>query len=91
VAYRKAYPEASEGTIRSSYGQVFRFAHEMSVGDPVVYPIKNSRDILIGECAQPPLMSTKATYCTRGLRRSQRDSSRHGVHDRLGLKRRTLR
>src|SRR5207244_2526988 len=51
AAYRKAFPEASEPTIRSSYGQVFRFAHEMELGDPIVYPIKGSRDILIGEVA----------------------------------------
>ncbi|MCI0742431.1 MAG: hypothetical protein L0Y72_25645 [Gemmataceae bacterium] len=60
AAYHKAYPDAlsfpspagrgvrGEG-IRSSYGQVFRFAHEMEIGDPVIYPIKGSRDILIGE------------------------------------------
>lgn len=53
AAYRKGFPEASDGSIRSSYGQVFRFAHEMRVGDPVVYPIKGSRDILIGEIAGP--------------------------------------
>lgn len=53
AAYRKGYPEASDGSIRSSYGQVFRFAHEMQVGDPVVYPIKGSRDILLGEIAGP--------------------------------------
>jgi restriction system protein len=49
AAYRKGYPEASDGTIRSSYGQVYRFAHKMQIGDPLVYPIKGSRDILIGE------------------------------------------
>jgi len=53
AAYRRAFPEASAGAIRASYGQVFRFAHEMAVGDPVVYPIKGSRDILIGEIAGP--------------------------------------
>jgi restriction system protein len=53
AAYRNAFPDASDGSIRSSYGQVFRFAHEMEVGDPVVYPIKGSRDILIGEVAGP--------------------------------------
>src|SRR6266498_5450024 len=51
AAYRKGYPNASDGTVRSSYGQVFRFAHEMQIGDAVVYPIKGARDILIGEIA----------------------------------------
>ncbi len=53
AAYRKGFPEANDGSIRSSYGQVFRFAHEMQIGDPLVYPIKGSRDILIGEVAGP--------------------------------------
>ena len=51
AAYRNGFPSASEGSMRASYGQVFRFAHEMEIGDPVVYPIKGSRDILIGEIA----------------------------------------
>jgi restriction system protein len=50
-AYRRGFPEASDASVRSSYGQVFRFAHEIEIGDPVVYPIKGSRDILIGEIA----------------------------------------
>lgn len=53
AAYRKAFPKASDASLRASYGQVYRFAHEMQVGDPVVYPIKGSRDILLGEIAGP--------------------------------------
>jgi restriction system protein len=53
AAYRNCYPEAGDGAIRACYGQVFRFAHEMQVGDPVVYPINGSRDILLGEIAGP--------------------------------------
>jgi restriction system protein len=53
AAYRKSFPDARDGSIRSSYGQVYRFAHEMEIGDPVIYPIKGSRDILIGEVAGP--------------------------------------
>src|SRR5204863_9163713 len=49
AAYRRAFPEASEGSLKASYGQVFRFAHEMATGDPVVYPIKGSRELMIGE------------------------------------------
>src|ERR1051326_7693604 len=49
AAYRKGYPSASDVSIRSSYGQVYRFAHKMQIGDPLVYPIKGSRDILIGD------------------------------------------
>jgi len=53
AAYRRAWPNATDGHIRSSYGQVYRFAHEIEQGDPVVYPIKGSRDLLIGEITGP--------------------------------------
>src|SRR5687768_9507452 len=53
AAYRRAFPQAADQSVYSSYGQVFRFAHEMAVGDPVVYPIKGSRDILIGKVTGP--------------------------------------
>ena len=53
AAYRNAFPESTDAQIRACYGQVFRFAHEMDIGDLVVYPIKRSRDILIGEIAGP--------------------------------------
>ncbi|MFL5240530.1 MAG: restriction endonuclease [Gemmataceae bacterium] len=53
TAYRIGHPDASDASMYSSYGQVFRFAHEMEVGDPIVYPIKGSREILIGEIDGP--------------------------------------
>src|SRR5438552_13049874 len=53
AAFKKGYPSWSDGSVRSSYGQVFRFAHEMEVGDPVVYPIKGSQEIMIGQIAGP--------------------------------------
>lgn len=53
AAYEKAFPNKSAASVRSSYGQVYRFAHEMEVGEPVVYPIKGSSDVLIGRIAGP--------------------------------------
>jgi restriction system protein len=53
AAMHRAYPEWSNGSVNSSYGQVFRFAHEMKVGDPVVYPVKGSREIMIGQISGP--------------------------------------
>lgn len=53
AAYEAAFPHKSPASVRSSYGQVYRFAHEMSAGDPIVFPIKGSRDILIGEVGGP--------------------------------------
>lgn len=48
AAYEAAFPTKSAAHVRSSYGQVFNFAHEMQVDEPVVYPIKGGRDIMIG-------------------------------------------
>ncbi|MGK2910820.1 MAG: restriction endonuclease [Sphingobium sp.] len=53
AAYKVAFPDAGDGAVRASYGQPFRFAHEMAVGDPVVYPIKDSRELLIGKIVGP--------------------------------------
>jgi restriction system protein len=53
AAMRKTWPSWSDATVYASYGQVFRFAHEMTIGDPVVYPVKGSREIMIGEIVGP--------------------------------------
>lgn len=47
-AMKRAWPNWSEHRVRACYGQVFRFAHKMQVGDPVVFPIKATREIAIG-------------------------------------------
>ncbi len=43
------FPEWKPGKIYSSAGQLFRFVHEMKIGDLVVYPSKHDRQIHIGE------------------------------------------
>lgn len=53
AAYERAFPNKSMASVRSSYNQVFKFAHEMEIGEPVVYPIKASRDVLIGQITGP--------------------------------------
>ena len=47
-AYGLAIPHAKQGTIPVSAGQMFRFLHEMKLGDIVVYPSKQDRMINIG-------------------------------------------
>jgi len=47
-AMEKAYPDWKPGKVSASYGQVFRFAHEMAIGDPVVFPVKPTGEIAIG-------------------------------------------
>lgn len=47
--YAEVYPDASPGAIPVSAGQLFRFVHEMQVGDLVIYPSKRDRQVHIGE------------------------------------------
>ena len=44
----KAYPEKKAGAIPNTAGQLFRFVHEMKLGDLVAYPSKQDREIHIG-------------------------------------------
>ena len=44
----ECYPEASKQSIATSTGQIYRFAHEMQVGDYIVFPSKIDRMINIG-------------------------------------------
>ena len=43
-----AYPEKKPGAIPVDAGQLFRFVHEMRVGDLVAYPSKHDRQIHLG-------------------------------------------
>jgi len=45
---KEAYPNAKPGAIPINAGQLFRFVHEMSIGDLVVYRSKVDRKINIG-------------------------------------------
>ena len=46
--YCKVYPNAKKGAIATSAGMLYRFTHEMKVGDYVVFPSKIDRKINIG-------------------------------------------
>lgn len=46
---RETYPDWRPGQIPGSAGQLYRFVHEMKVGDLIVYPSKRDRQIHIGE------------------------------------------
>jgi restriction system protein len=49
----EAYPEAKPGAIPTNGGQMFRFLHEMKLGDIVAYPSKSDRLIHIGVVTGP--------------------------------------
>lgn len=46
--YAQVMPNAKPGAVRVAAGQVFRFYHEMKVGDLIVFPSKFDRQINIG-------------------------------------------
>lgn len=46
--YAEKYPEAKPNSVPGSAGQLFRFLHEMKVGDLVAFPAKRSRTIHLG-------------------------------------------
>src|SRR6266540_1151725 len=48
VALTKTYPDDKMGAIPVNAGQLFRFVHELKVGDIIVYPSKHDRQIYIG-------------------------------------------
>ena len=49
AAIEAVIPEASAKRVNSLYGQLYRFAHEMKVGDPIVLPVKPTKQIAIGK------------------------------------------
>lgn len=47
--YVQVYPDASKGAVATCAGMLYRFCHEVQMGDYVVYPSKSDRMINIGE------------------------------------------
>lgn len=47
--YIQVFPDAKKGSIPTSVGMLYRFCHEVQIGDYVVYPSKSDRMINIGE------------------------------------------
>lgn len=46
--YTAAYPDSKKGSIATSSGMLYRFVHEMQIGDYVVFPSKSDRMVNIG-------------------------------------------
>ena len=46
--YMKTYPDAKNGSIATGAGMLYRFCHEIQVGDYVVFPSKSNREVNIG-------------------------------------------
>ncbi len=45
----EVYPEKKPGAIPNNAGQLFRFVHEMKIGDVIVYPSKRDRQVHLGK------------------------------------------
>ena len=52
------YPEAKPGAIPNNAGQLFRFVHEMKLGDFVVYPSKRDRQIHLRRVYVPEVIES---------------------------------
>lgn len=46
--YTETYPNAKKGSVATGAGMLYRFAHEVEIGDYVVFPSKIDRQINIG-------------------------------------------
>ena len=46
--YTQIYPDAKKGSIATGAGMLYRFCHEIQVGDFVVFPSKSNREVNIG-------------------------------------------
>ena len=47
--YIKVYPDEKKGSIATCAGMLYRFIHEVQIGDYIVYPSKVNREINIGQ------------------------------------------
>lgn len=46
--YAETYPEATKGSVANGAGMLYRFVHEVQIGDYIVYPSKPDRKINLG-------------------------------------------
>lgn len=59
AVYAKAYPNEPKGSIPTCVGILYRFFHEIKIGDYVVYPSKMDRRINIGVVTGPYYYDSK--------------------------------
>ena len=48
IQYEVVYPDAKKGSVATSAGMLYRFCHEVGIGDYIIYPSKTDRKINIG-------------------------------------------
>lgn len=63
--YVQVYPDSKKGAIPGAVGMLFRFCHEVSIGDYVVFPSKADRMINIGRVEGDYYFEKHGTYLNR--------------------------
>ena len=65
TVYRQAFPDAGEGNVTASASQLYRFVHEIKVGDLVAYPSKIDKQVHLGRVTGPYSFASSAPggYC----------------------------
>ena len=51
--FLKTYPNGKKGAVATSAGMLFRFVHEVQIGDYIVFPSKSDRKINLGVIEGP--------------------------------------
>ncbi|MFV0279742.1 MAG: restriction endonuclease [Rhodoblastus sp.] len=89
-AFSRAMPDARPGSVPISAGQLYRFVHEMRIGDNVVYPRKSDRTVRWGEVVAPYVYDVEGLgdfahrRCVRWFGKLSRDSFSQGALYELG-------
>ena len=63
--YSEIHPEATKNSVANRVGVLYKFAHEMKVGDYVVFPSKSNREINIGVVESDYLYNAGERYSNR--------------------------
>jgi restriction system protein len=76
--YQSVYPDAKKGSIPTGSGMLYRFCHEVQIGDYIIFPSKSDRMINIGEvtgdydydASQPEYVQTRTVKWLKSLPRT---------------------
>lgn len=76
--YQLVYPEAKKGSIPTGSGMLYRFCHEVQIGDYIVFPSKSDRMVNIGEvtgdyiydASQPEYVQTRTVKWLKSVPRT---------------------
>ena len=67
AALEATHPEYTPNQVTTRYGQLYRFVREIKIGDPVVFPVKPTREIAVGEFTGPYRHSDDPALAKEGL------------------------